>query len=78
MIWISYNADLVTDEDLETLRTISGEFSNDVLLSPRPDNADPIALVSWGRRLLVEEADADLIEQFVRTNVNRSPEPGVR
>lgn len=78
MIWISYNPDLVTAEDLETLLAISGEFDNDVVLSPRPDNADPIAVTSWGRRLLIEEADADLIEQFIRTNVNRSPEPGVR
>ena len=78
MIWFSYNPDLVSDADLEGLREIAEDFDNDVVLSPRPDNAMAIAAVSWGRLLQLEALDEDLLRDFVTTNRNRSPEPGDR
>lgn len=79
VIWFSYNPDLLSDEDLEVVERVGREFSNDVIVAPRPDNAGALYALSWGRRLEVETpVDADVLRQFVRTNVNRAPEPGVR
>ena len=78
MVWISYNPDLVSDTDLEGLRELAEDFDNDVVLSPRPDNAMAIAAVSWGRLLELDALDDELLRDFVTTNRNRSPEPGAR
>ncbi len=34
--------------------------------------------MSWGRRLKVEPSDLGLLRTFIKTNSNRSPEPGIR
>jgi hypothetical protein len=79
VIWFSYNPDLISEEDLEVVRQVQNEFSNDVIASPRMDNSAPLFLVSWGQRLEAPQpVSADLLRDFVRTNRNRSPEPGVR
>lgn len=79
VIWFSYNPDLISDQDLEVVRQVYNEFSNDVIASPRFDNNAPLFLVSWGQRLEAPQPfTADLLRDFVRTNRNRSPEPGVR
>jgi hypothetical protein len=49
-----------------------------VIVSPRPANADPIAVVSWEQRLLLDELDVEVLRDFIETNRNRSPEPGIR
>lgn len=78
VIWFSYNPDLISEEDLAALERVGREFSNDVIVSPRPDN-DGIYAASWGRRMAVDSpVDEDLLRDFIRTNVNRAPEPGVR
>ena len=79
IVWISYRPDLVTAADLQTLRAIAQRYPRDVILSPRPSNAAPASIVSWGRRLNVTSpVPANALEEFVLTNVNKSPEPGVR
>ena len=79
LIWISYRPDLITPADLEVLRTVQRAHPKDVLLSPRPGNTAPASIVSWGRRLnLTLPVSAQTLESFVVTNLNKSPEPGVR
>ena len=78
MVWISYNPDLVDEEQVAALRAVAEKFDNDVLLSPRPGNAMPVAAVSWGRLLRLDDVHAELLGEFVVTNRNRSPEPGLR
>ncbi len=78
LVWISYSPDLVDDATVSALEDIAGDFRRDVIVSPRPDNAMPIAAVSWGRILRLDEIDAEQIRAFVSTNRNRSPEPGIR
>lgn len=78
IVWIAYQPDLLTDDELERLTNVASDFSRDVILSPRLENVDPIVLVSWGQRLIMPELDEDLVADFVRTNRNRSPEPGIR
>lgn len=78
IIWFSYQPDLVTDEQLALLEDVAGEYSNDVILAPRPANNAPLYALSWGRRSTVDPGDVEFLRQFVETNRNRSPEPGVR
>jgi len=78
MIWITYNPNRVQPADIDVLKKVTDDHSRDVILSPRPDNAMPIALASWGRLLTLERADRGQITKFIETNRDRSPEPGVR
>ena len=78
IVWFSYNLDLVSEADVSALEAIAEDFSNDVILSPRPGNSMAIAAASWGRLLSLDALDEELLREFVTTNRNRSPEPGIR
>jgi hypothetical protein len=79
MVWFSYNPELITPEDLEAVIDVAEEYSNDTIVAPRPDNEGALYALSWGRRLQIESpVDRDLLREFIETNRNRSPEPGVR
>jgi len=78
LVWISYQPELATAETIEALAGLQDDFSRDVIVSPRPANVDPIAVVSWEQRLLLDELDVELLRDFIETNRNRSPEPGIR
>jgi hypothetical protein len=78
IVWISYQPDLVDEETLRALRDIADSLGGDTILSPRPQNAMPIAFASWGRLLSMSSLNEELAREFIRTNRNRSPEPGVR
>lgn len=78
LVWISYKPGSISDAELKALRDLVNGRKRDVVLSPRPDNKDALVAVSWGRRLAVKPGDMKTIEKFLSTNLNRSPEPGVR
>jgi hypothetical protein len=78
MVWITYNKDMISPKDLKTLEGIQSDNSRDVLLSPRPENRIAIGVVSWGRLLRLDAVDKKAIEDFIKVNRDRSPEPGVR
>jgi thiol-disulfide isomerase/thioredoxin len=72
-IWITYRPDL-EQSSLRQLREITARYPNAVLMSPRPENDSPIAIVSWGRVMRLESVDAENIDLYIRTYVNNSPE----
>ncbi|HJM88417.1 MAG TPA: DUF3105 domain-containing protein [Dehalococcoidia bacterium] len=81
IIWISYDPELIAGESLQSLEDLANDFSRDVILSPREQNALPIYAVSWGRILRIDGTDGveiDELRDFITTNRNRSPEPGIR
>ena len=78
IVWFSYNPDLVSEAELSALEAIADDFANDVILSPRRGNAMAIAASSWGRLLSLDALDEELLREFVVTNRNHSPEPGIR
>lgn len=78
VVWISYQPDLLTADDIEALERVRSDFSRDVILSPRPANSDAVVAASWERRLILDDVDSELLREFVATNRNRSPEPGIR
>lgn len=78
IVWLSYQPDHVTRGQLDGLRGVAEDYSDDVILAPRPANEAALYAVSWGRRLEVDPSDFALLREFIETNRNRSPEPGVR
>jgi len=78
LIWLAYQPGQVSEEQLNDLRDIASANSRDVILSPRPENDQPLYVLSWERRLVVDPDDTGAVRDFISTNLNRSPEPGVR
>jgi hypothetical protein len=78
IIWITYDPEQVDDAVISDLRELQSDNRRDVIVSPRPANAEPIAAASWGRLLQQDSLDIGELERFIATNRNRSPEPGVR
>ncbi|MDA0353263.1 MAG: DUF3105 domain-containing protein [Chloroflexi bacterium] len=78
LVWITYRPEDIKADQLAALEAVASDFARDVILSPRLENASPVIVVSWGRRLTMDDVDADLLQKFVTTNRNQSPEPGLR
>ena len=75
-VWITYNDDVPDDQVEELADKAQGEAY--VLMSPLPEQKSPINLSAWGRRLSVDSADDDRIDDFIRGYANgpQAPEPG--
>lgn len=78
IVWLSYNPGLVDEDMIKKAEELGKQYGSDLIVSPRPDNASPIAIVSWGRLLELDIFDQLQLENFVKTNTNRSPEAGMR
>ncbi|OGE86502.1 MAG: hypothetical protein A3J48_00045 [Candidatus Doudnabacteria bacterium RIFCSPHIGHO2_02_FULL_46_11] len=75
-IWISYkDAD---DSVLAELRKIQSQNPGSVVVTKREANDAPIAVASWGRLMALESLDLAAIDQFIKANKNKSPEPLAR
>ncbi|MGR0219867.1 DUF3105 domain-containing protein [Agromyces sp. ZXT2-6] len=75
-IWVTYDADALSDDELETLRSqLPGTY---VILSPFDGLPSPIVLSGWNTQLQVEEADdpriAEYLEEYWQSQ--SVPEPG--
>lgn len=72
-IWISYKED-VSSDDVAKLNAFATTYPKAVIVSPRAQNDSAIALVSWGRVLKLDSVDTKTTDDFIRSNVNNSPE----
>lgn len=77
-VWIAYNADEVTGDDLQVLvDRVDGQPY--LMLSPYPGLDRPVSLQSWGHQLKLDDVDDERIDQFIaalRENEYTAPEPG--
>ena len=62
-VWITYRADLLDEEQVADLRDRADESY--VLVSPRPEQAEPVVLTAWNNQLRLQAFDGDAIGQFV-------------
>jgi hypothetical protein len=77
-VWITYDADAISDEDLSTLEDLVDGRSG-MMLSPYAGQSSPISLQSWGHQLSVDSASDERVEQYVDFmlfNSDFTPEPG--
>ena len=77
-VWITYNPDEVSEQDIETLAAlVDGESGR--MLSPYAGLDSPISLQSWNHQLKVDSVDDPRIEQFadfLTRNPDFHPEVG--
>lgn len=71
-IWISYIG--IDEATKKSLEKIAGSRTK-VVLEPRSKNDAPIALASWGRLQKLQSFDEQAINDFIKANSNRAPEP---
>ncbi len=71
-IWISYKD--INDEDRTILEQIGRSNSQSVIVSPRPANDNKIVIASWGRMMQLEATEKALIQKYIDTYKNQSPE----
>lgn len=71
-IWISYKD--LNEEDVKMLEELGKSNSQSVLVSPRSANEDNIAVASWGRMMRLGSVDRALIQKYIDTYKNQSPE----
>ncbi len=71
-IWISYKN--IDDESIEKLRNIGKDNPQSVIVSPRSKNDSNVVVASWGKMMELESVDEVLIQKYINTNKNNSPE----
>jgi hypothetical protein len=75
-IWISFKN--LNDDATATLGEIARQNSASVIVSPRESNDTSISVASWGRLMQLDTVDENRINEFIRQNKNKSPEPLAR
>ena len=75
-IWISYKN--LDDDSVKTLENIARRNGASVVVSPREANDSNIAVASWGRLMKLDAVDQERINEFIKRNKNKSPEPLAR
>ncbi|MFC7617201.1 DUF3105 domain-containing protein [Actinokineospora soli] len=77
-VWITYDPEKVTGDDLEPLvRLVEGQPY--LVMSPFPGQGKAVSAQAWGRQLQVDAVDDPRIPEFIaatRGNPDLSPEPG--
>ncbi len=71
-IWITYKD--LSDENVDKLKEIAKNNSGSVVVSKRDENDDSIVVASWGRMMRLDEVDKALIQKYINTYINQSPE----
>ena len=75
-VWITYNDKVPADQVEELACKVEGDPYG--LMSPVPEQKSPINLSAWGRRLSVDSASDERIDDFIEgyTSGPQTPEPG--
>lgn len=71
-IWISHRD--VDETTKSKIRAIAEKYPQAVIATPRPENDAKIAVASWGRLLKLDSPDEELIDKFIKSNINKAPE----
>ena len=71
-IWISYKD--ILEDDIAMLKEIGKQNSQSLVLSPRSGNDNKVVVASWGRTMRLDSVDKALIQKYIDTYKNQSPE----
>ncbi|MFZ2126424.1 MAG: DUF3105 domain-containing protein [Candidatus Microsaccharimonas sp.] len=83
-IYVSYRPDLPQNEIAKLQALLSEPYSNPefkptkIVLAPRTANASPIELSSWQRNEKLQTYDQAKVEEYIKRNLGKSPEPLAR
>lgn len=73
-IWVTYQPNVLNDEEKDQLRDLAKRYDQRLIVSPRAQNDSKLAVASWRRLEKRDIFDLGIINQFLTTNVNQSPE----
>jgi hypothetical protein len=75
-VWISFDPVLLNAADQARLKALFDVFGGGrgIIVTPRPDNDDAIALVSWAHLQTLAGFDLASIREFIFTNRGHAPE----
>ncbi len=71
-IWITYKD--LDEENINKLKDIAKNNSNSVVITKRNKNDNPIVVASWGRMMKLSEVNEALIQKYIDSYINQSPE----
>jgi len=71
-IWISYKD--ISEKDITVLKEIGKQNSQSTVISPRSRNDNKVVVTSWGKMMKLEVVDNVLIQKYIDTYKNQSPE----
>ena len=77
-VWVTYNPDLVTADDIATLGELV-EGTPYRMMSPYAGQESPISIQAWNHQLTVDAADDPRLAEFadaLTQNEDNTPEPG--
>ncbi len=83
-IYVSYQPGLPKDQIEKLTQLLSEPFSDQkfqpkkIVLAPRATNKSPIELSSWRRSQTLASYDQAKIEDYIKRNLGKSPEPLAR
>ncbi len=75
-VWVTYNADLVAEDDLNELAEVAAVQTH-VLVTPYDQDA-PLILTAWNRQQILETIDGQALADFILEYQQgpQTPEPG--
>lgn len=73
-VWITYGPDL-SQRELTLLQRLA-ERNDYVLVSPYPEQTEPVVVSAWGAQLRLEAATDPRLREFVRVYAGNGPELG--
>ena len=73
-VLVQYNCPTACGDLVQQLRSITSRFRSKVILAPYSNMDTLIGLTSWGKILLLDEFDREMISEFVDKNRNHAPE----
>lgn len=71
-IWISYKD--ISEEEIKVIEDLGKQNSLSTVVSPRSGNDNKIVVASWGKLMRLESVDKALIQKYIDTYKNQSPE----
>ena len=71
-IWITYKD--LDEENVNKLKNMAKNNSNSVVITKREENSDSVVVASWGRMMKLSEVNETLIQKYIDTYINQSPE----
>ena len=75
-IWISYKN--ISEKEIQILKEVGKNNSQSVIVSPRRENDNKIVVASWGQMMKLESVDKAVIQKYINTYKNNSPEKEAR
>ena len=74
-VGVLYDPQVVELGDIRDIEGIVSDYEEDTLSAPYPGMPDPITVVSWSRKMGLDELDGGAIREYIDTFIDTEPAP---